>query len=221
MNIWRCWWRFLQHYTIVLSSPEGFPCTQFSYTLVSVPRPLSMPSGPDWLQIRKEMPWDREHSSAHPAYWINMEKNHVHWQRWAKSWKKDNGVHWSKKSIFSTDLWELGELSLVRKYQISYFKLHFSLPRCQWTVEDQVDAGFGQPEFRVPQSYQNEPEIWELLGVGTASWHEGLPDPGQEAEIRIYWSDRWALTTWGKLIGGCAVTLSSGNVIVLLNVFMV
>lgn len=57
--MWRCWWRFLQHYTIVLSNPEVFPCIQFSYTLFSVHRSLLMSSGPDWLRIRKEMPWQK------------------------------------------------------------------------------------------------------------------------------------------------------------------
>lgn len=50
-------------------------------------------------RLRGKCPETKKHSSAHPAHWIITVKNHIHWQRWAKSWKKDNGVHWSKKSI--------------------------------------------------------------------------------------------------------------------------
>lgn len=56
------------HHSQVPSSPEVFPCTPFSYSLFSVPKPVLTMSGHPWLQIREEMPRDEELSSVHSEY---------------------------------------------------------------------------------------------------------------------------------------------------------
>lgn len=56
------------HHSQVPSNPKVFPCTPFSNSLFSVPKPLLTTSGHPWLQIREEMPWDEEFSSVHSEY---------------------------------------------------------------------------------------------------------------------------------------------------------